>query len=375
MATNFQPDDPTLHWTRQLYREFEEIAWYHKVSLRPPVIQIEDLVSRWGQWDPFFRSITLNKRLILEHSWDVVLEILKHEMAHQYVTEVLLCQADNTHGDAFGEACRRLGVAPWAAKAGGVIPKEIPSLRERVMTGDDERLLLKAEKLLALAQSGNEHEAVLAMQRVRELYAKYDIERLRANRSGVMDSLIICRHRKKNEPHEAMIYALLNEHFFVKVVHTSLYFAPDQTKYKAAELLGTRQNLLMSEYVFHFLLRQCERLWLTHKKATRCSGRLRRSYLLGVLHGFSEKLSAQAIQSKVAGDLGITALESKALVVLRNRELDDYVETRFPRLATSSRRSARVDHDMYARGKVAGQSITIHRGVTSGKAGFGGFLS
>lgn len=366
--------NPEVHWTRQLYREYEEIVWYYKAPLKLPVIQIADLKSRWGQWDPFFRTITLSRNLITQHSWDVVLEVLKHEMAHQYVSEVLKAPDDNTHGELYKEACEELGVAGWASKATGEIPEVIPTLRERVLNPEDERLLARAEKLLALAQSGNEHEALLAMQRVRELYTKHDLERLRASKRGTMDSLIICRKRLRMEPHEAMIYTILNEHFFVRVVHTSLFHAVDLKKYKAAELLGTRENLLMAEYVFYFLLKQCELLWKEHQKSTGTSARLKRSYQLGVLHGFSEKLSHQGVQAKVSQDLGMTLAESKALIAQAKVEIQDYVGHRFPRIATRSQRSPRVDGATFSRGQSAGRSINLHRGVTSGIRRFGGFL-
>lgn len=362
-------------WTKQLYREFEEINWYHKLHLRPCVIQIADLGKRWGTWDPFFRTITLSETLITKHNWDVVLEILKHEMAHQYVSEILGLPDDNTHGAAFESACARVGVAGWAAKASGDLPEHIPTLRERVLSQDDERLLQRVEKLLALAQSANEHEALLAMEKVRELYTRHNFDRLKAHRAGDMDSLMICRQRKKLEPHESMIYSILNESFFVKVVHTSLFDAKTCEKYKAAELLGTRENLLMAEYVFYFLLQQCDSLWKEHKKKTHCDGKLRRSYQLGILHGFSEKLSSHEVQKKVAEDLGLSESQSLALVRQDKRELKDFVAVKYPRLASKSRGQARVDGSTFAAGKSAGKSINLHRAVTGRSSRFGGFLS
>jgi hypothetical protein len=367
--------DPEVHWTRQLYREFEDISWYHKVGLLHPVIQIADLGARWGVWDPFFRTITLNRRLITDHSWDVVLEVLKHEMAHQYVAEVLGRQDDHAHGEAFRVACSRLGVVSWAAKSAGVLPAKIPTLREPVMTDEDEKLLAKAEKLLALGQSGNEHEALLAMQRVRELYAKYDIDRLRSSRTGVMDSLVICLGRKKTEAHVSMIYSILNKHFYVRVIHLTQYSAKDNTKYKATELLGSRQNLMMAEYVFYFLLKQCEILWLQYKKSTKCAGNLRRSYMLGVLHGFSDKLASQSVQNKVTSDMGLSSAESKTLMVLQKDEINDFVSQKYPRIATTSRSNSRVDSNTFASGKTTGKEISLHKGVTSKAAGLGGYLS
>ncbi len=372
-ANTYNEEENLKLWVTQLYREFEEINWYYYAKLKPVVIQVVDLNNQWGQWDPFFRVITINQKLIKTYSWDVVLEVLKHEMAHQYVHEVLGFKDEVHHGEAFKIACEKLGVSSWAAKATGELPREIPTLRERVLSTDDERLLDRVEKLLALAQSANEHEAVLAMEKVRELYAKHNIERLRSSCSGAMDSLIICRKRQKLEPHETMIFSVLNEHFFVKVVHTSLYNAVDRLKYKAAELLGLRENLLMAEYVFYFLLRKCESLWTEHRKKTSCEGRLRRSYLLGVIHGFSEKLALQDVQKKVSTDLGLSSTESRSLILIGKKEMDEFMDLRFPRTRSKSRSGARVNGGVFEQGKAAGKTINIHKGLTN-RGGFGGYL-
>ncbi|MCX6117574.1 MAG: DUF2786 domain-containing protein [Proteobacteria bacterium] len=361
-------------WTAQLYREYEEINWYYSAKLSVPIIKIEDLGSKWGQWDPLFRVISLNRRLIEVHSWDVVLEVLKHEMAHQYVNEVLRITDEVDHGFSFTKSCHKLGVAGWASKATGDLPESIPPLRERILSQDDERLLNKVEKLLALAQSSNEHEALLAMQKVREMYARHNIQRLQASREGALDSLIISRRKKKLEAHESMIFTVLNEHFFVKVVHTSLYDQKRFEKYKAVELLGSRENLLMAEYVFYFLLKQCDSLWMNHKRSTGCVSQVKRSYLLGVLQGFSDKLKYDNPRDKVASEAGLSKTESKALLKIEQDELDTYIEKRFPRIRSKSRSSTRVIGGVFEQGKADGRKIVIHKGLTK-KGGFLGLLT
>ena len=361
-------------WTRQLYREYEEILWYYRVKMRPVVIQVADMGSRWGQWDPFFRVITIARKLITDYSWDMVLEILKHEIAHHYVDEVYGSDMGAAHGEAFKAACKIFAVSAWAARATGDLPEAIPTLRERVLSAEDEKLLSRVEKLLALAQSTNENEALLAMQKVREIYAKHEIGRLREHKSSEMDHLIISRGRKKMERHESKVFSILNDHFFVKIVYTTLYSAKDQTKYKAVELLGTRANLLMAEYVYFFLMQQCESLWRRHRKTTGCSGRLRASFMLGVLHGFDDKLSAVPVQEIIASNFNISAKESKALIAVSRDEIKQYMEERYPRLGSRSAGRARVDSGTFSAGTAAGRTITLSKGVASSR-GFSGYLS
>ena len=76
-------------WTDRLYDEYDDVLFQFNQYLRKPVIRIELLASDWGHWNPQTRAITLARRLIQDHSWDVVIEVLKHEMAHQLADECL----------------------------------------------------------------------------------------------------------------------------------------------------------------------------------------------------------------------------------------------------------------------------------------------
>ena len=363
-------------WAAQLQREHTEISWYHQAKLSPVVIRLSDMMSTWGTWDSFFRTITISTRLVREHSWDVVLQVLKHEMAHQYVTETLGIVGDTTHGEAFQRACKKLGVAAWACRATGEIPEHIPTLRERVLSPDDERLLGRVEKLLSLAQSSNEHEALLAMERVRELYTRHNLKRLKnITKDEGMDSLYLGRKKKKTDQAEVKILSILNQHFKVRVIHTNLYDAATCERYKAAEILGRRENVILAEYVYHFLLQQSESLWVSHKRQTGCAGALRRSYQLGVLCGFAEKLSKSAVvEDTVAQTENLSASDMKSLRVVEREEMDDFVGTRYPRLAKKSYGRGRIDASSFASGQTAGRSLNLNRPLRSG-GGFGGFLS
>jgi hypothetical protein len=366
--------NPVSLWALQLLKEHEEICWYYKVPLKTPVIRIADINSAWGTWDHFTNTITISLTLITKHSWDVVLEVLKHEMAHQYVSEKFGQPNDTTHGELFKRACVKLGVSSWACKASGEIPEKIPTLRERVLSQEDERLLSKVEKLLSLAQSSNEHEALLAMDRVKQLYAVHRLDRLkRENLGDQMDSLILSCNKKKISRVESKIFAILGAHFKVKVIQTSLYDAIDCEKYKAAEILGRRENVLMAEYVYHFLMRQIESLWNERKRLLKCKGSLRTSYQMGVLSGFNEKL--ELVQSTVSSrqKTSVTVAEEKSLVMMENNELDQFVGLKYPRISKKSVGRGSLDASSFASGQQQGRQLNFNRPISSSK-GFGGFL-
>ena len=54
-------------------------------------------------------------RLVTEHPWTVVLEVLRHEMAHQYVDEVLGVHDETAHGPTFQAVCEARAIDGRAA--------------------------------------------------------------------------------------------------------------------------------------------------------------------------------------------------------------------------------------------------------------------
>ncbi|MBM4253359.1 MAG: DUF2786 domain-containing protein [Deltaproteobacteria bacterium] len=354
--------DLTRAWTEQLYREYEHICSYFRVSLATPVIAVEALTSVWGQWTRTTRRLTVSRRLIEQHAWDIVIEILKHEMAHQIADE-LLGGGGLPHGTAFQQGCDMLGVADWARAASGELPTEIPSWRDRALGTEEERLLKRAEKLLALAGSTNEHEAALAMERVRQLYAQYNLEAVKARRQSTHVYCVMSRKQKKISAEESMIFGVLTEHFFVRAIFLDQYDQRDLCTYKAVELLGTRENVLMAEYVYHFLRNQLDSLWATYRKDKSAPAKARRSYMIGVLSGFSSKLR-KAAHCPTDASSHLSTTETKALIKLADQALDVFVGDRYPRLSTRRTSGVRGDRSTYDAGVRAGSDLNLHRGVT-----------
>ncbi len=58
-------------------------------AMRRPSFLFLSGTRRLGQWNGVERSIALNRSLLDDQSWGVVLEVLRHEMAHQFVFEVM----------------------------------------------------------------------------------------------------------------------------------------------------------------------------------------------------------------------------------------------------------------------------------------------
>ena len=119
-------------WVGQLRHHFDFCNYqYLGYKLKRPLIELGFSLQRLGQWNGALRRITISTRHILEHPWESVLDTLRHEMAHQYVEEVLGHPAGSPHGEAFAHACHLLRIDPASTAAPGTLGKIEESSAER----------------------------------------------------------------------------------------------------------------------------------------------------------------------------------------------------------------------------------------------------
>lgn len=339
--------------TRELYSAYVLInATYFKERLVPPLILIVASDSRLGRWIPELRTIEIAEKLILQHPWGAVVEVLKHEMVHQYVHETLSQHDETAHGPTFRSVCDRLGVD--AAAAG--VPKS--GERDEV----EGRVLQKIARLLALAQSSNQHEAEAAMNAAQRLMLKYNLE-LGGHKLGYS-------FRHLGQPkgrifeYESRVASILGRYFFVEVIWVRAYLVAQARHGQVLEICGTPANLDMAEYVYTFLLQTAERLWAEHKKQHRIRGnRDRRSYMAGVMQGFADKLGEQK-----------RTLKSEGLVWAGDADLKGYMGKRYPHVRNKSY-GGNAPTEAQLHGREAGRSIVIHRPVETRSGGGGRLLS
>ncbi|MDQ1333265.1 MAG: hypothetical protein QG552_215 [Thermodesulfobacteriota bacterium] len=350
-------------WIRELYQGHEAICWSYKVDLPRPMIEISSSRREWGTWDSDSRTIRISAALITEHSWDATLNVFKHEMAHQIVTDIF--GAAEGHGPLFERACTMIGVPEAFRGARGDAPRRIGEFRDERIDSENMRMLDKVRKLLSLARSGNENEAFLAMQKATELIEKYNIDRIEEDRAAKFVYAIIHHKKKRIEDYQRRICLILQDHFFVNVVYAHLFDALDGETYKTIELLGTVENVRIAEYVYHFLMNQVEVLWKVYQG--RGGGRAvrnKRSYRLGVLKGFHDKLDRQARDRTHGYDSVHADLKTvSALICAEDRGLQAFMKMRFPRLSTFRTRGTNLDYRTFQAGRDDGNQLTLHKGI------------
>lgn len=373
----------------ELYQDQESICWAHHLSLRPALIRLMDSETHWGKWDPITRTIWVARKLVASYSWFHVVSILRHEMAHQWVDEMApfhgYVPAGAPHGELFQRACRMLGVPAEFSQASSDLQSISPDWRERPRDAETDRLMDKVRKLLALGTSSNEHEALLAMNKVRELHARYNLSQSRvAPRTDRHAHRVIEVGKRRMEAHHNKIAGILVGHFFVRVIHHRDFNVHAGERRPTLEIIGTRENVLMAEYVYHFLIRETEVLLdgIVQSRGGKLSRVERKSARLGILQGFSDKLQAAERERPPSVPGMASSSRGTSLSVIgqaiqeagRDDALDHYISGVYPRLGTRSGSRSLIDERSFSAGRQAGKGITLHRPVTDSDGNRGRLL-
>ena len=368
----------TMHrlWCRQLQLEFDSICFQYRLDLRPPLFEITASRRQLGCWQPERRCMQFSEHLILSHPWQVTLQVLRHEMAHQVCSE-LFGSPRSGHGPDFQRACDLVGVNTPFRRARGDLADGIVNEEEASpATASGRRMLERVRKLLALAGSDNEHEAALAMQRAGELMARHNLELARADEAAGYRHLIIDTRQKIMPTYRKTIAAILRDYFYVRVVCASLYDPRDDQSYRTIELLGRAENVPVAEHCYRFLEERLHSLWQQNRHQFHGNARTaRNSYFLGLLHGFTERLAAMQRPGERERPGSAAAASGSALLVTEaDPALQRFVRQRFPRLQRRSGRRVRINEDAWGDAVVTGRRLVLHGAVSDRRRGEGGLL-
>jgi hypothetical protein len=334
-----------LRAVRRAYGDLNET--FFKGRLRRPPLELSETTGRLGRWVNAPRRIEIARSLIATDGWGVVIEVLKHEMAHQYVDEVLRETEESAHGPSFRRVCEERGIDGRAVG--------MPSAGNAAAPGP---MLDRIAKLLALAESANEHEARAAMAAAQRLMLKYNLEEVGEASAPGYGFRHLGRATGRVSEAERGLAGILSQHFFVDAIWVPVFRPLDAMRGTVLEICGRTENLEMAEYVYSFLMHTSERLWRAHKKETGIRlNRDRRAYLAGVMAGFQAQLDEQARANEAAG-----------LVWVGDAGLGEYFKKRHPRIRWTRHASSR-GNTAHARGVDAGRQIVLHRGVEGRASG------
>ncbi len=324
-----------------------------------PVIALSDSTTHLGRWHSGTRTLELSRTLVLSRPWLEVASVLEHEMAHQYVDEVLRVRGETAHGETFRRVCAERGIDARAAGSPTAATPADPA-SPGATTDAVDRVLDRIRKLLALAGSPNQHEAEIAMRKAHELMLRHNIEVAATHAERSYEVRHLGDPHKRGTRVESEIASLLAELFFVKVIRVPVYLPRLGKSGLVYEISGTRANVEMASHVHAFLLATAERLWAENRHDARVrSGRDRLIYQSGVIGGFRDKLLSER-----------TGLKETGLVWVGDRDLDRFYHARHPHMVTR-RHHVRIN-GAHAAGREAGRTVVLHKPVERGSSGGAG---
>ena len=263
--------------------------------------------------------------------------MLKHEMAHQYVDEVLGVTDETPHGAAFRRVCDEIGADPRAV--GLPVADEEPAA------------VRKVRKLLALAESSNRHEAEAAAKAAHKFMRRHNIDVL--GDPTTFGARVVGRSASRHQAWEKALAGLLAQHFFVHAVWVPTWLGGDSWG-KQLELNGRPENLDLAEHVHGLVSAVAERSWAAHKRENGSRGRERGRFLAGVVLGFGEQLAGQA-----------EACEETGLVWVNDPQLYGWLGKRYPRLRTGRRVAISADA-AFREGREQGRKLLWKKPIKQG---------
>ncbi len=338
-----------------------------RMRFSPPLILlVPELSGKWGQWyGGQAPRIELRESLLTQHPWFALVDVLRHETAHQVVETLFPGLDEPPHGPKFREMCLLLGARPQASGTYPLLDHLLfQEEKEEGAVTPQARLLVKIRKLLSLSSSTNEHEAQAALLKARELEARFLEE---YGESAEEDSpgeegyftVGVGPLLRQVSYRECLLASLLQEFYRVRVLWD---FVPDlesglPVKYlKQLSLSGTRRDIQVAAYVYDCLtsymrgaLYQLPPAMLGRALGSR---RIQKDFEIGVITGFRNALREQNQRP-----------ELRALVQWDHTRLDQHFRWAFPRIRTSQH--TRTIHSPAHRsaGEEAGRCFHLKKGL------------
>ncbi len=304
-----------------------------------------------GYFNPEFYEMGFHEQLI-NVSKEQLHNIIRHELAH-YITFINFGYAVNPHGAEFKAFCCRLG---WSDQ----VYKATTSLDFIQCDAEENSVLRKVQKLMALAGSTNENEAEQAMIKSQQLLMKHNLDSKYIGNDDE-EKIILKRILKQKKTNQKMCtIGRILETFFVTTVYNK------STEFVYLEIIGTATNIEIAEYVAEFLDRELDHLWNHSKKRAGLKGLVaKNSFFAGVAKGYCNKINS--LKREYNRDV------SQALMVIE-KKLVDAQSMIYPKL-TTSRSQRQHCGESSALGEQAGQKLNINPALNNSAKNSGASLS
>lgn len=333
---------------------------HQRKLMRTPLFRLRDMKSRWGYWSKEKREISLSRRLVLNHSWDAVREVLLHEIAHQYADEVLCAHNEPPHGPLFQKACHLLKANPKASGNYSPIDERVSSNASRA----EDKTLRQIKKLMALAESQNRHEAEAAMAKAHDLIEKYNLDLLATDKHRDYASAFVGKPALRHTRSDYLLANLMQDFYFVKGIWVSAYVIEKGKMGRVLEISGTIKNIQIASFVYDFVCNFINYQWTDYNKHKGLNHYRKIDFAGGILEGFRSKLLAQEEEKK-------RVIDNRAIVKVEDPLFTNYLHYKYPRIRTFKRAGHSRDEKVVNDGKKIGKALVISKGITEKAEGRG----
>ena len=228
-----------------------------------------------------------------------------------------------------------------------------------------------------MAESSNEHESVLAMEMAGRLLKRHNLRQTNEDLQNNYVYAIINGKSKRIEAYQRRIILILKKYFYVEVLYASLYDPLNDDVHKTFEIFGKKENVEIAEYCYHFLNQKLTSFWQENNKSFTGNKRIaKKSYYLGLLQGFSDKLQDQANTGRRQAP-NLLRSESSAkseVVAVGDTALQRFIHSRYPRISRRSIGRTKIYRDAFDNGIQTGRTIVIHKGIAEAAGNNGNLL-
>lgn len=347
-------DSIVLKEVNNLYESYN-YSYFHD-KLETPIFKLVEGQGRIGYWCAKTRELALSRSVLRNYSnWYKLKTVLKHEMAHQYVDEVLKATEVDPHGPLFKQIANE---------------HEFESLLEVEEAEGHEKdsVIDKINKLLSLANSPNENEAQNAVNFAKKLMKKWNIKLLsEEDRQFGYRQLGV--PSKRRNAFQLELSSILQSHFFVKCVWTWAVNPLAGKRGYVLEISGSPENLEIAGYVHDFISNVGDSLFKTFKANGGIGTRM--NFLFGVADGFDYKLRVESYKEEEA--FKKAEVSATDLVWTNDPKLEEYYKKRYPNVRAGGGTTGGYGSG-YSAGHEQGQNLNLRRGMSSSGSGVAGLI-
>jgi hypothetical protein len=224
----------------------------------------------------------------------------------------------------------------------------------------EEKVIERVRKLLALAGSSNEHEAAAAAAKAQELLLKYNLSTASVEGETPTEEAVqkvFTDHDNYSMGWRSTLLSAICAATSCKMVQQKSY---QHAFAKRFWIFGKESNVEVAYYLYEYLVKELLRVGPKPSNTPYAH-----AWRMGACVSVHQKLMATFVEFRDASPttIALVVVNDSAALALRDKT--------FPKLSKS--RSGRIsDSEGYFQGRADGKNIPIHRGVGSSQRNAGG---